>query len=267
MKEAPRSPDKREISSLLPTRSQGHAVNQETADSGSTRYPRTWEQEVEDGNESCPEMMAKEDQERNGEGQIDSTSSNGPAHSVVFLLHSGQPLSYLASLISAEGFATSLNSPSGIKSRQNQQNELRSQELSSDCYSPYSRPIHITFHSDAYPFPGPSPRERWSPATSLGSFLRTAARNGSFTICIGDRRVCVYVPSFSSRTVFLRTALSQRTREIVRLTKVKDECDHVARKSTHRVAVSGAAMLGSWWIAVGYLTFRMSESPTISGKY
>jgi hypothetical protein len=67
-----------------------------------------------------------------------------PAHSVVFLLHSAQPLSYISSLIEAEG--------PGFGS----QGDVA--------------PGKITFHSRA------TDVKRWSPSTSVGDFLQDAAR-------------------------------------------------------------------------------------------
>lgn len=70
--------------------------------------------------------------------------AKAPAHSVVFLLHSAQPLSYISSLIEAEG--PGFGGDSSI--------------------SPYK----ITFHSRS------TDSKRWSPATSIGDFLQDASR-------------------------------------------------------------------------------------------
>ena len=70
--------------------------------------------------------------------------AKAPAHSVVFLLHSGQPLSYISSLIEAEG--PGFGSQSSVP------------------------PQQITFHSRS------TDSKRWSPATSIGDFLQDAAR-------------------------------------------------------------------------------------------
>lgn len=70
--------------------------------------------------------------------------AKAPAHSVVFLLHSAQPLSYISSLIEAEG--PGFGGDSSIS------------------------PHQITFHSRS------TDSKRWSPATSIGDFLQDASR-------------------------------------------------------------------------------------------
>lgn len=235
----------------------------EWSESNSSKQARTWEQEVEDGNDSDSEL-AESNNESNGDGTIDSHDANDPAHSVIFLLHSGQPLSYLASLISAEGFDTSPLSSSCTGTQQLLEPRPVSKMYSSESSGVPVGPPRVTFHSGSYPYDGPPPRKRWSPATGLGDFLRSAARAGSFTICISDRRICVRVPSFASRTRFLRAELYRKTLEIQRLAKVKGECDHIGRRSAQRVAVSGAGVLGVWWLSVGYLTFSTSYTPYLS---
>jgi hypothetical protein len=70
--------------------------------------------------------------------------AKAPALSVVFLLHSAQPLSYISSLIEAEGPG-----------------------FGEDSSVP---PRVVTFHSRS------TDSKRWSPATSIGDFLQDAAR-------------------------------------------------------------------------------------------
>lgn len=159
--------------------------------------------------------------------------ARAPAHSVVFLLHSGQPLSYVASLIEAEGPG------------------FGDEVVAKD----------ISFHSRRYD------SKRWSPATSIGDFLRDAARIGSFVIRLNPkglssspsdiepRNIFVSVPSFEDRTRYLRSTLYAKTYEIERMVKLKGECDALARVGTRRFAFGGAAILGAWWVAVAYGTF------------
>ena len=171
----------------------------------------------------------------------------------MFLLHSGQPLSYIESLIRAEG-----PNPDASGSTSSSSN---------------AQPIHISFHTS------PDPHKRWSAATGIGDFLREAARpshsnshnhshnhshsrthtnaKSGFTIRIGTRSIVVNVPSFEERTRFLRRDLRRKVVEVGRLAKLKDECDNLARRATQRVAVGVAGIMGTWWVAVGYLTFRM----------
>lgn len=190
----------------------------------------TWEQQVEKGKEPF--------HRRDSDG---GKHIEGP-QSVVFLLHSGQPLSYIANLIRAEQPETE---PGIEASKQEKQTDERKLARSR---SPLGEPP-ITFHTSM------QSKRRWSPSTGIGDFLREAARIGSFTVVIGSRKVRVIVPSFEERTRFLRSSLHQKTKRIERLAHVKDECDKVARRATQRYAFAGAGVMASWWLTVGTLTF------------
>lgn len=190
----------------------------------------SWEQQIESGNQPVSQ------EHRNDSEDTEDIGSNVQVHSVVFLLHPGQPLSYIANLIRAE------------------YPELESEVANSHTKSgneadPTGAPP-ITFHTCSLE------DKRWSPATGIGDFLREAARAGSFTIRLGKRLVTVKVPSFEDRTRFLRASLHVKTAKIERLAKVKAECDRLGKQSTRRVAFAGAGVLGFWWVTVGVLTFR-----------
>ncbi|KAI5118836.1 hypothetical protein M0805_006156 [Coniferiporia weirii] len=201
------------------------------ATGGSTSKNReAWEQQVESGDlkEPLAQMMQNPGEEETGRGGV---------HSVIFLLHSGQPLSYVAGLIRSEG--------PEIKPAQRQHSSHNSHAHIRDTtdHPP------ITFHTS------PDTAKHWSPSTGIGDFLREAARVGSFTIAIGARHIRVNVPSFEERTRFLRAALVAKTAQINRLARVKSECDRIARQSTQRVAFAGAGIMATWWVTVGVLTF------------
>ena len=117
----------------------------------------------------------------------------------------------------------------------------------SDSMSDLPITFHISSHSN----------KRWSLATGFGDFLRESARVGRFTIFIGSHEIRIIVPSFEERTYFLRESLNGKTERIQNLTRVKDECDKLARQAAQRVAFAGAGVMGSWWITVGVLTFRL----------
>lgn len=169
----------------------------------------------------------------------DGEKKNTAPHSAVFLLHPGQPLGYIADLIRAEG--TQANARKHIEAEQcHSERKLKP-------ITPEELPIifHTSMRHD----------QRWSSATGIGDFLREAARMGSFTITIGPRNVRVNVPTFEERTRFLRAALHQKTKRIEELTRVKDECDRIARRTTQRYAFGGAGVMSCWWLTVGILTF------------
>ncbi|SNX83458.1 related to COQ2 -para-hydroxybenzoate--polyprenyltransferase [Melanopsichium pennsylvanicum] len=215
--------------------------------------------------------------------EADEYDADAPAHSVVFLLHSAQPLSYIANLIRAEG-------PSPEPSRyqldeeRNPESIMNSKDDNKDKVSvpigPHSSPdrkdkrVHlskeqlqmremllrqgfldplgdppISFHTRA------ADGKRWSPATGIGDFLRDAARIGSFVIRIGERNVYVTVPSFEDRTRFLRASLYAKTEQIEQLVKLKAECDRIAHTGTKRLSFAGVAILTTWWGSVAFLTF------------
>ncbi|TDL26217.1 hypothetical protein BD410DRAFT_572460 [Rickenella mellea] len=197
----------------------------------SERKDHTWEQEVESGNRSRPQDQSRRQQ--------DSSPRNAPS-SVVFLLHSGQPLSYISGLIRAENFSST---PSRKTPRTQNQNPNQRRD-------PRPNEQDITFHTHI------GDGRRWSASTGIGDFLRHAAGAGSFDITIGDRNINVNVPSFEERTQFLRASLHEKTGEIERLAHVKDACDREAHQATKRVAIAGAGILGVWWVSVGVLTFN-----------
>ena len=180
-----------------------------------------WEQQVESSNRVVSQLQ------RNTQ---DAGDSNVPVHSVIFLLHSGQPLSYIANLVRAEDLehdiylnddCTESEREAGEERKAYQHRRRRSYSAADPTGIP-----PITFHTR------PQDGKRWSPSIGIGDFLREAARVGSFTIRIGKRAVVVNVPNFEDRTRFLRASLHAKTAEIERLAKVKDECDRTARRST-----------------------------------
>ncbi|CDR87103.1 related to COQ2-para-hydroxybenzoate--polyprenyltransferase [Sporisorium scitamineum] len=220
--------------------------------------------------------------------EADEYDADAPAHSVVFLLHSAQPLSYIANLIRAEG-----PSPEPSKHQIEQERQARSQSKASERddddddkdkvsvpVGPRSSPerkdkrVHLTkeqiemremllrqgfldplgdppisFHTRA------ADGKRWSPATGIGDFLRDAARIGSFVIRIGERNVHVTVPSFEDRTRFLRASLYAKTEQIEKLVHLKAVCDRIAHSGTKRLSFAGVAILSAWWGSVAFLTF------------
>lgn len=218
--------------------------------------------------------------------EADEYDADAPAHSVVFLLHSAQPLSYIANLIRAEGPspepsqhqmkddkektshtqstggddgkgekvsvpAAPRSSPERKDKRVNlsqEQLEMREMLLRQGFVDPLGDPP-ISFHTRA------ADGKRWSPATGIGDFLRDAARIGSFVIRIGERNVYVTVPSFEDRTRFLRASLYAKTEQIEKLVHLKAECDRIAHSGTKRLSFAGVLILSAWWGSVAFLTF------------
>ncbi|CAO1630604.1 unnamed protein product [Parajaminaea phylloscopi] len=235
--------------------------------------PEPWESRVERGQKvSQVESESKtRDIERKGKGGSSSGTMHGPeqgepadnqaaefdakapAKSVVFLLHSGQPLSYIASLIRAEE-----PSYEPVSSTEHRVTRDRRAKDDGDAASSHTLASAITFHTRR------GDGKRWSPATGIGDFLRDAARIGTFSIQIGERNVKVSVPSFEDRTRFLRASLYSKTTRIEQMAQLKAECDLLARASTKRLAIAGAGLGVSWWLVVLWGSFI---SPEIGGGW
>lgn len=187
-----------------------------------------------------------------------------PVRYVVLLLHESQPLSYLANLIRAEH-------PSAIPGVHQRLVEEQAEEHHQRHRSPETEEqrkcTEERRRNDAMrtwaSLEGPpvsfltraSAGRRWSPATSVGEFLRDAARVGSFIIRIGDRAVQVKVPSFEDRTRRLRAELYAKTGQIQTMVSLKAKCDAMAYRDVRRLSWTGMAVLASWWVSVTYLTF------------
>ena len=202
----------------------------EEIESDSKDVDISWEQQVEAGDR--PVAKHRTESVTSPESR---TRMQPRAHSVVFLLHSGQPLSYISSLIRAED-------PEGLSEESQRSHKKRFDDPIGSSSIAFSLADEVG--------------KRWSPSTGIGDFMREAARVRSFVIRVGNRSISVNVPSFEDRTRFLRATLHAKTREIEHLARLKDTFDREAREATHRMAIGGAGMLGTWWATVGYLTFR-----------
>lgn len=150
--------------------------------------------------------------------------TNRVAPPIVFLLHPSQPLSHVCRLI-----ASGLHSP----------------------------PDSVEFHSTS-----PSGRvSQWSDSTDVADFMRDAARAAKFSIAViypddpKETVIDVQVPSFASRTRFLRRRLAVIESQLEGMDKVKRECDHLARHGARRMALGGFGLLVMYWAAVARLTF------------
>ncbi|TFK52783.1 hypothetical protein OE88DRAFT_1711675 [Heliocybe sulcata] len=166
-------------------------------------------------------------------GQLASKSNTKtPPPPTVFLLHPSQPLSHAGRLITASLAPATTDVSFRSKSNQGQMFQ-------------------------------------WSDATDVSDFIRDAAREAEFEICISknpgaspseerageETAIRVEVPTFADRTRFLRRRLDAITAELARMEGLKNECDREAHRGARRVAVGGFAMLVVYWGAVARLTF------------
>lgn len=211
--------------------------------------------------DSCNQVEHPEIQKRQDDLQ---RLPHEPVRYVVLLFHESQPLSYLANLIRAEH-------PSAVPSVHQQLVEEETKEYHHRHRNPETekrrKRTEERRRNDAMrvwaSLEGPpvsfltraSAGRRWSPATSVGEFLRDAARVGSFIIRIGDRAVQVKVPSFEDRTRRLRAELYAKTGQIQTMVGLKAECDAIAYRDVRRLSWTGMGILASWWVTVTYFTF------------
>jgi len=180
-------------------------------------------------------------------GHLTSTSTHllrltlplpSPDQPVSFVLHPAQPLSYLSRLIAAE--------------------------------LPSSLPDVEVVHYRGFGEDG-----RWSEATDLADFLRQSANIKAFEIDLlpAARRssndsniehpkplksIKVLVPSFLSRTRYLRDRLDQVNDHLREMADLKAECDRLAKQGARRVALGGLGGLVAYWGAVAVRLFRHS---------
>ncbi|KAG9119212.1 hypothetical protein FRC07_005855 [Ceratobasidium sp. 392] len=156
----------------------------------------------------------------------------------VFLLHPSQPLSHVSRLLQASlPPDTSLNTS-------------------------------IAFQS--IPRSPSSKVAQWSDSTDIGDFVKEAAQDREFAITVSspksesgpksngeksETQIRILVPSFRSRTRFLRHRLRNISSELSKLEKIKRECDHIAHRSARRLALGGFALLLVYFGGVARLTF------------
>lgn len=108
--------------------------------------------------------------------------------------------------------------------------------------------------------PGEKRFVRWSSSTEIGDFILDAARGKEFAVEIegSGEGIRVGVPSFNDRTHYLRLRLKKSSRKLEDMAKVKKECDDLAHRSAHRIAMGGFGILVTWWAAIYHFTFQTS---------
>lgn len=172
----------------------------------------------------------------------------------VFLLHPSQPLSHVSRLLVSALTPTILSIPKTQSS------------------------IDITFQSTT---PKGS-KYQWSDSTDLGDFIRDAAKAAEFQIRVRVQPSQTYdasntesttplekstresqhtliipveVPTFKSRTRYLRLRIHIVDKQLEGMEELKKQCDREAHKGARRMAVGGFGMLVVYWGAVARLTF------------
>ncbi|WVR07276.1 hypothetical protein IAU60_004317 [Kwoniella sp. DSM 27419] len=211
----------------------------------------------------------------NGNGS--TLGRNAPPRLTAFLLHPSQPLSHLSRLIvgslppsfreaeitflSLTGHASDLDS------------HLRNAEEQDER--------DLSGRQEGGPYLGERSEDQgrwqevsWSQSTDLSDFIKQSCLNEKFKIVIapssdqakeqiqsltkGDERELimeVVIPSFASRTHYIRSRLLTLTRELDRMTKQKKDIDYKAHKGAQRLAVVALGGGVAYWGTVIRYTF------------
>jgi hypothetical protein len=222
-------------------------------------------------------ITVEKDKTNNSKDYGRAISTNDNIQPLALLIHPQQPLSYVERLIQAEvppviedgkekipnvyfraeDTDDSNNKPttrSEAKERDEEDKDTAGLGASPKMVASYSGLGHEgpkRHHSDKN-------WVRWSSSTEMGDFIRDAARGREFAIEIEGYNIemRVNVPSFNDRTYYMRVRLRKMSQEIDDLAKIKHECDLLARRSAHRLAKGGFALLTAWWGVVYYVTFH-----------
>lgn len=167
----------------------------------------------------------------------------------VFLLHPSQPLSHISRLIVSA---------------------LTPTILSTASHHMHHPSIDVSFQSTT----SKGNRYQWSDSTDMGDFIRGAAKAAEFDIRVriqqdggtsganptstqdgGEVTLPIEVPTFKSRTRFLRLRLKVIDNQLKGMEDLKGQCDREAHQGARRMAVGGFGMLVVYWGAVARLTF------------
>lgn len=233
----------------------GAAVDADADDTSSAQDASSSDSRSSEGGTPSSSPVSLSDKQDPELGHLTSTSSHllrltlplpSPSQPVSFVLHPAQPLSYLSRLIATE-LPASLPDVALVQYR------------------------------------GFGEEGRWSEATDLSDFLRQSANIKAFTIDLlpasrppsslssADdesskaaakefpeplKSIKVMVPSFLSRTQYLRQRLDAINGQLQQMAATKAECDSLAKQGARRVALGGLAGLLAYWAAVAAATLR-----------
>ncbi|WVF71711.1 hypothetical protein IAT40_006519 [Kwoniella sp. CBS 6097] len=205
-----------------------------------------------------------------------NTRAGTAPRQTAFLLHPSQPLSHLSRLIvgslppayreseitylSLTGQADDLDSHLRNAEEQDQADTSGRQEG-----GPY---LHERSEEE-----GRWQEVSWSQSTDLSDFIKQSCLNERFKIVIsptseearaslrqegnteGDLVMEVIIPSFASRTHYIRRRLVTLTKELDKMTKQKKTIDYKAHKGAQRLAVAALGGGVAYWVAVIRWTF------------
>lgn len=193
-----------------------------------------------------------------------SSSTSYPP--TIFLLHPSQPLSHISRLITAS-FPTSPSKGPPRVLFQSSFTPTKDRTKSFGLAQGGGRDDPIVTRK-------PNDNNgglQWSDSTDIGDFVKEAALDTEFLIVLKPEisssespsdeppkdsiTIKVSVPSFASRTHYLRSRLSSLSTQISMMEELKKKCDREAQRGARRVALSGFGALVIYWGAVARLTF------------
>ncbi|KAK4684650.1 hypothetical protein P7C73_g5521, partial [Tremellales sp. Uapishka_1] len=178
-----------------------------------------------------------------------------------FLLHPSQPLSHLSRLISGSlpidkrDVDITYLALTGDKS--DLDNHLRHAESEKAQHNDEGGPLLQGREEEK----GRFQRVAWSQSTDLSDFIKQSCLDEKFTIVIQRRgeddktELEVLIPTFTSRTVYLRKRLLELTRDLNAMTKQKKEIDLTAHKGAQKLLIAGLGVGVVYWAGVIRMTF------------
>ncbi|WVW83634.1 hypothetical protein I302_105655 [Kwoniella bestiolae CBS 10118] len=216
-----------------------------------------------------------------------STNPTSPRQTA-FLLHPSQPLSHLSRLIIGSLSKGYVNSEITYLSVTGEAKDIDSHlrnaaaELEEDDQDSTSSASGMEERQEGGPYlnqresDGDKFQEvSWSQSTDLSDFIKQSCLNEQFKIVIspenngtdqvlkekrndnGNKELTleVIIPSFASRTHYIRRRLLRLTKELDRMTKQKKDIDYKAHKGAQRLAVAALGGGVVYWAAVIRWTF------------
>ncbi|KAI1097821.1 hypothetical protein F4804DRAFT_150255 [Jackrogersella minutella] len=201
--------------------------------------------------------------EQGNKGEFRSLAQNEDIQPLALLVHPQQPLSYLERLIQAEmppirDSNDREKMPSVYFLAEGSERDESGQKIGVGKKKPNIASYSGLGREGADTPPEHKDWVRWSSSTEIGDFIRDAARGREFAIEITghNTKIRIGVPSFNDRTHYMRVRLRRMSHSIEELSEIKHECDMLAHRGAHRIAIAGFVALSGWWGAVYFLTFH-----------
>ncbi|ORY21895.1 hypothetical protein BCR39DRAFT_488112 [Naematelia encephala] len=205
------------------------------------------------------------------EGFSKNPPSSHTPQPTAFLLHPSQPLSHLARLITGSLPPNHRNSEITFRAMTGPESDLDTHLRNAEDGDEGDDGPGADGGDDGGPLLGERRKDKgrlqevsWSTSTDLSDFIKQACSNERFKIIISpdpdqvpeDGLILeVKIPSFASRTTYLRKRLLILTKDLDRMTKQKKQIDLTAHKGAQRLAIFALSVGAAYWVAVIRWTF------------